>query len=54
MHQPHTFGFVDPNDVLRCCRLIPSFVDGRVHSDGIALSCEVTDGDVWRSYYVNR
>ncbi|KIM62392.1 hypothetical protein SCLCIDRAFT_119752, partial [Scleroderma citrinum Foug A] len=54
MHQPHAFGFVDPNDILRCCHLIPSFVDGRLHSDGTTLSREVGNGDVWRSYYVNR
>ena len=54
MHQPHAFGFVDPSDVLRCCHLIPSFVDGRLHSNVTSLSREITDRDVWRSYYVNR
>lgn len=51
MHQPHAFGFVDPDDVLRCCHLIPSFSDGRLHSD---LSCEIIDGELWKSYCVNR
>ena len=48
------FGFVDPADVLRCCHIIPTFADGKVHPDGVSLSRNARDGNDWKRYYVNR
>lgn len=48
------FGFIDPADVLRSCHIIPAFADGKLHSDGIAMSTNAQDGDDWKSYYINR
>ncbi|KAF9230895.1 hypothetical protein BU15DRAFT_56758 [Melanogaster broomeanus] len=48
------FGFVDPNDVLRSCHLIPRFAEGKLHSDGVAVSRTAQDADDWKYYYVNR
>ena len=54
MADKHTFGFVDPANVLRSCHIIPSFADGRLHPDGIAMSHCAGDADDWRRYYINR
>lgn len=48
------FGFVDPSDVLRSCHIVPAFAKGRVHSDGIGLSCLAHDARDWSHYCVNR
>ncbi|KIK16607.1 hypothetical protein PISMIDRAFT_113057 [Pisolithus microcarpus 441] len=48
-----TFGFVDPADVLRCCHLIPSFADGRLHPDSVATSCNAHESEDWKVYYIN-
>ena len=53
MAEVDAFGFIDPADVLRCCHIIPTFVDGQVHPDGIALSCSARDATDWKWYYVN-
>ena len=49
-----SFGFVDPNDVLRGCHIIPCFAEGKLHRDGSGLSRCASDAQDWRSYYVNR
>ncbi|KAH7909551.1 hypothetical protein BJ138DRAFT_1197527 [Hygrophoropsis aurantiaca] len=54
MASEDAFGFLDPNDVLRSCHLIPAFAFGKVHADGTGLSRCIDDSQDWRSYYVNR
>ena len=48
------FDFVDPANVLRGCHIIPSFADGRLHPDGVAMSRWANDSDDWKWYYINR
>lgn len=48
------FGFLDPADVVRCCHILPQFMAGHVHLDGIGLSRLANDNQDWRMYYVNR
>ena len=48
------FGFVDPANVLRGCHVIPSYADGRLHPNGIAISHCAGDSDDWKQYYINR
>lgn len=54
MSSPQAFGFVDPNDVLRSCHIIPMFSKGRARIDRIGLSRCARDADDWSNYYVNR
>ena len=54
MSDEDAFGFVDPANVLRACHVIPSFADGRLHPDGIAMSCCANDSGDWRQYHINR
>ena len=54
MAEPDTFGFVDPDDVLRCCHIIPHFAQGLQHLDGKGISHCAQDKLDWRYYYVNR
>lgn len=35
MANEDAFGFVDPALVLRACHVIPSFIDGQLHPDGV-------------------
>ena len=48
------FGFVDPDDVLRGCHIIPQFSHGLHHLDGTGISCCAQDSLDWHFYYVNR
>ncbi|KAG2741806.1 hypothetical protein P692DRAFT_201726163 [Suillus brevipes Sb2] len=54
MAEPDTFGFVDPNDVLRCCHVIPQFAQGLRRSDGSGVSNCAQDKLDWRFYFINR
>ena len=54
MADDDAFGFVDPANVLRACHVIPSFADGRLHPDGIAMSRYANDSSDWRRYHINR
>ena len=54
MADKDAFGFVDPANVLRGCHIIPSFANGRLHPDGIAMSHCVGDSNDWKQYYINR
>lgn len=54
MADEHAFGFVDPADVLRGCHIIPSFANGRLHPDGVAMSRCAGDAADWKRYYINR
>ncbi|KAF7966162.1 hypothetical protein HWV62_39770 [Athelia sp. TMB] len=49
-----SFGFIDPDDVLRGCHLLPVFSRGRRHPDGKGMSMLAKDGSDWKEYYVNR
>lgn len=53
MADQDAFGFVDPTNVLRGCHIIPSFADGQLHPDGVAMSRCVGDSDDWKRYCVN-
>lgn len=48
------FGFVDPNDVLRGCHIIPVFSGGKKYQDGVGISHCARDAHDWSRYYVNR
>jgi hypothetical protein len=54
MAEPDAFGFVDPDDVLRCCHIIPHFAQGLRHLDGKGVSHCAQDNLDWRFYYINR
>ena len=54
MAAEHSFGFVDPQLVLRGCHLLPVFSCGKRHEDGNGLSRISRDGSEWKSYFVNR
>ena len=54
MENEHAFGFVDPQDVLRGCHIIPTFSGGRLHLDGVGLSRCAGDALDWARYRVNR
>ncbi|KAG6912803.1 hypothetical protein DXG01_012026, partial [Tephrocybe rancida] len=45
------FGFLDPNDILRSCHIIPRFRSLEHNSDGKGLSGLAQDGKDWREYY---
>ncbi|KAG6916065.1 hypothetical protein DXG01_008590 [Tephrocybe rancida] len=48
------FSFLDPNDVLRACHIVPRFQSGLRHTDRKHTSGLALDGMDWRVYYVNR
>lgn len=48
------FGFVDPNDILRACHVIPVFRKGLYHVDGRGLSHCARDSSDWVEYFFNR
>ena len=54
MTQADAYGFVNPADILRCCHVVPSFVDGKLHPDGVAMSHNARDSNDWKFYYINR
>ncbi|CDO76813.1 hypothetical protein BN946_scf185033.g10 [Trametes cinnabarina] len=53
---PDAFGFVDPNDVIRACHLIPAFAEGQTNSLLGWSKVARRSGDTadWERYYVNR
>lgn len=51
---PDSFGFLDPNDVLRSAHIIPHLRGGKVHSDGEGASHYAQDSVDWNSYVINR
>jgi hypothetical protein len=51
---PDAFGFVDPSDVLRGCHVLPTFVKGKRHMDGVGVSRCARDGKDYHRYYVGR
>jgi hypothetical protein len=54
MADEHSFGFLDPADVIRGCHIIPAFSTSRRYSDGRGISQCARDATDWRSYYLNR
>jgi hypothetical protein len=54
MSDEGSFGFIDPELVLRGCHLIPAFSQGKRYSDTIGLSKLARDSEDWQKYYVNR
>ena len=48
------FGFLDPNDVVRSCHIIPDFASGKRYSDGQGLLLCSRDEDDYCQYYVGR
>ena len=54
MADDDAFGFVDPDDVLRGCHIIPQFSRGLRHSDGSGISRCADDSSDWHFYYINR
>lgn len=48
------FGFVDPEDVLRSCHIIPRFSMGQFGTEDTGVSKSAKDGHDWREYYTNR
>ncbi|KAG1746305.1 hypothetical protein EDD22DRAFT_761186, partial [Suillus occidentalis] len=49
MADPDTFGFVDPDNVLRCCHVIPQFTQGLRCLDGRSVSHYAQDKLDWRT-----
>lgn len=54
MSSSDAFRFVNPADVVRCCHIVPSFADGKLHPDGVAMSRIACDSGDWKVYYVNQ
>jgi hypothetical protein len=54
LNDEHSFDFVDPEDVLRGCHIIPCFAKRRRHPDGLGVSACAEDKSDWFEYYVNR
>jgi len=54
MANEHSFGFLDPADVIRAGYIVPAFATGRRYADGKGLSPCARDSSDWHSYYVNR
>ena len=54
MVEEDAFGFVNPDNVLWACHLIPSFADGLLHPDGITASLCAHDSGDWKRYYINQ
>lgn len=54
---PNAFGFVDPNNVVRGCHLIPTFVNGQTHrllGPSSVARGKATDHTDWDTFYVMR
>jgi hypothetical protein len=54
LNDEHSFDFVDPEDVLRGCHIIPRFAKREKHPDGLGVSACAQDKNDWLEYYVNR
>jgi hypothetical protein len=54
MNDESSFDFIDPEDILRGCHIIPAFARGKRHHDGSGVSACAGDKEDWREYYVNR
>jgi hypothetical protein len=54
MHEDTSFGFVDPNDVLRGCHILPAFANGKRNETGIDISRCAKDSKDYKMYYIGR
>ena len=54
MNKNHSFGFVDPKDVLRGCHILPAFAKGKRQKDGVGISRCAKDGKDYNQYFVGR
>jgi hypothetical protein len=54
MNGDDAFGFVDPQDVLRGCHIMPNFAKGKRHADGVGISRCAKDAKDYNRYYVGR
>lgn len=54
IHEETSFGFVDPEEVVRACHVIPRFSYGKRHHNGHGLSKLAKDVEDWRFYVLNR
>jgi len=54
MASEHSFGFLDPSDIVRGCHITPAFWSGMRYRDKQGLSRCARDSHDWHNYYVNR
>ncbi|RXW15845.1 hypothetical protein EST38_g10003, partial [Candolleomyces aberdarensis] len=54
LSDPESLGFIDPNEVLRACHMIPCFKNGKRYPDGKGMSEVAGDGTDWNLYFINR
>ena len=54
MADEHAFGFVNPDNVLQGCHMIPQFSCGLQYPDGMGISHCAKDSSDWHFYYVNQ
>ena len=54
MHEDNSFGFVDPNDVLRGCHILPAFAKGKREEANVNVSHCAKDTKDYLRYYVGR
>ncbi|KAJ2920916.1 hypothetical protein H1R20_g16181, partial [Candolleomyces eurysporus] len=54
LSNPESQGFIDPNQVLRACHMIPCFKSGKRYPDGKGTSELAQDGTDWNEYFINR
>ncbi|KAH7905471.1 hypothetical protein BJ138DRAFT_1138264 [Hygrophoropsis aurantiaca] len=53
LHNVDAFGFINPDDVLRCVHIIPAFHRGMSHNDRVGMSPLAGDGADWHEYTIN-
>ena len=54
MNKNHSFGFVDPKDVLCGCHILPAFAKGKQQKDGVGISCCAKNGKDYNQYFVGQ
>jgi hypothetical protein len=54
MHDDNSFGFVDPDDVLRGCHILPAFGKGKREETKVNVSRCAKDSKDYQLYYVGR
>ena len=54
MHEDNSFGFVDPDDVMRGCHILPAFANGKREGANVDVSRCAKDTKDYLLYYVGR
>ena len=54
IEHPGSHGFVDPQDVIRTCHMVPDFKTGKRYEQGRGKSVIANDGEDYNKYFVNR